>query len=265
MFSPQQELGMLAAYNGGEPIPSILQRFGSSESHLFKIRNRYGVAVRKDLPRTSRLGPELEREIIAAYRAGRSLSELGRDYGCCLETIRKILKRHGVERRRRGALAKRFTAEQVAGFAERWAAGESQYSIAKSLGLTKSQIGRLLRDIDQTPEVRSARGAKHGSWKGGRVPLGAGYVGVRLERDDPLREMAHSGGYVLEHRLVVARSLGRPLRQGETVHHINGIKDDNRLENLQLRNRDHGSGKVSRCADCGSHNLVDAPLAEASV
>lgn len=39
---------------------------------------------------------------------------------------------------------------------------------------------------------------------------------------------------VLEHRTVVEAALGRPLRKSEYVHHINGIRHDNRLENLQV-------------------------------
>ena len=61
-----------------------------------------------------------------------------------------------------------------------------------------------------------------------------GYVRVWTAPDDPLGSMGDRDGYVLEHRLVMARHLGRPLLPQETVHHIKGERGDNRLENLKL-------------------------------
>lgn len=97
------------------------------------------------------------------------------------------------------------------------------------------------------------RGSLNVNWKGGRKQHHSGYVALLVGKDHP---MAKAGtGYALEHRLVMSEAIGRTLRSDEQVHHINGDRSDNRLENLQLMQRFHGTGGAYRCCECGSHNV----------
>ncbi len=86
-------------------------------------------------------------------------------------------------------------------------------------------------------------GAKHWRWNGGQCKRKDGYIKVLLYPDDFFFPMADPKGYVWEHRLVVARALGRCLESWEIVHHkgtkypsnSRENKSDNRYpENLEL-------------------------------
>ena len=77
---------------------------------------------------------------------------------------------------------------------------------------------------------------RSGSWKGGRRENKKGYILI-LKKEHPF---CGKSGYVFEHRLVMEEKIGRFLEKDEIVHHKNGKKNDNRIENLKLmKNREH--------------------------
>lgn len=72
--------------------------------------------------------------------------------------------------------------------------------------------------------LKSPKGKNHYNWKGGKTITTHGYIQLHV----PGKK------YQLEHRLVMEKYLGRKLKKGENVHHKNGNRQDNRIENLEL-------------------------------
>jgi len=99
---------------------------------------------------------------------------------------------------------------------------------------------------------------KHPMWKGGTCMTSRGYRMIKK----PDHPRADKRGYVREQVLVMEQYLGRHLTKEEVVHHINHIKTDNRIENLQLfsSHAEHISKghnrrqemENRRCCICGS-------------
>lgn len=203
-------------------------------------------------------------EVLAAkYRAGATAVELAATVDASAVTVLAALRLLGVEIRRPGQSAdgspkRLLRGEKAATVARRYAAGESSSRLAAEYGVAVPTIVGTVRR-EGVPIRTQPVGSGHHSWKGGRIVNSQGYVAVRIPPDDPMRSMGQNG-YVLEHRLLMARHLGRPLRRSETVHHRNGDRKDNRMENLQLRNGPHGKGFAARCAACGSTDIIFDPI-----
>lgn len=129
-----------------------------------------------------------------------------------------------------------------------WKEGLSVPDIAERLRVTHSVIRYTMLKYNipkrsktdaallayETGRLKPLRGSQHGEWNGGRIKYPDGYVWVRIYEDNPYYSMARWNGYVAEHRLVMAQHLGRCLTKEEIVHHKNHIRDDNRIENLEL-------------------------------
>lgn len=85
----------------------------------------------------------------------------------------------------------------------------------------------------------NSSGRNRGSWKGGRFYSSQGYILILK----PEHSRARSNGYVLEHIYIMSEHIGRDLLPDENVHHKNGVRDDNRLENLELWSKSQPAGQ----------------------
>ena len=87
---------------------------------------------------------------------------------------------------------------------------------------------------------RKRTGSDHPSWKGGKNLNYYGYVRISQYGHPRASKV---GSYVLEHHLVMEGFLGRYLLPGENVHHLNGDRGDNRIENLELWSTSQPAGQ----------------------
>jgi len=144
---------------------------------------------------------------------GKSLTEIGDICGVAFQTVHKWLKKNNIPTRDWSTKGMKFSGRKL--------------TQEQKDHLSKIHTGKKLSTEHKEKVVKAlskywVKGEKHHSWKGG-ITSGDGYILVMQD-----------GEYVREHRLVMEKHLGRKLKPEEQVHHINGIRHDNRIENLQL-------------------------------
>ena len=188
-------------------------------------------------------------DLIREYveKPGASVAAACRALGVCRATFKKALARHEfvvLPERQFGHRMTDFPQLRDRGWLEAQLQTRTMQSIARELGTSSGNVSDHVRrhglrwpDYDRTEAIKAGlqkagirTGASAANWRGGRVKTASGHIYVQ----QPSHPYCNKNGYVMEHRLMMEQHIGRLLTKSEVVHHRNGFKADNRLENLQL-------------------------------
>lgn len=256
--NPVSDQQIITCYAQDHSIHKVAVALGIGTSTVHRALTKHGIP--RDGLEEWRLGVTkfrgAEADILKAYESGMTMSELGDIFGpASTYAFKHAIRRAGGRLRASpAALVRNGELERIK---ELHASGMGQMPISLAIGRSQSFVSSVMRrnGISSHHYV----GERHGRWNGGRTKAGE-YWRIKVSPEDPMSSMANQSGYVLEHRLVMARHLGRVLLPTETVHHINGDGMDNPIENLELRQGKHGKHVVMCCQDCGSRNIGPVPL-----
>lgn len=215
----------------GLSVQQIARRVKTGNSAVSSVLREEGIEARfGGLNR--RFKGEQVTTIVREYLAGASTTELARAYGGSDTVITNTLRRAGIQLRPKGAAF--WTPERLQQVRKLHLLGNSQETIARKIGVSQPAIGNRLRQMGLISRPPAVRRESHPSWNGGRTLTKKGYVRVKLpDEDRHLFPAAPVSGYVLEHRLMMARHLGRPLLPDEEVHHRRS-RGENQIAHLEL-------------------------------
>jgi len=249
---------VLEQYKQTQSGNQIAKRLGLAPRTVYKVLHDAGIHVpgwTDEKPTRRKFDAETEAKIVADYVAGMSWIQLEKKYGSGQFAMRAAVRRAGLKLRDHGGQRRRVYDGEAARMVLLYQQGLSQQQIATLFEAGQTVVSRVLRKHGIKSRA-GKNGSESAAWRGGITQNAQGYIMQHVERTSPFWQMASRSGYVMQHRLVMAQSLGRPLLDSESVHHINGDRTDNRIENLQLRQGKHGTGTVMCCADCGSQRIV---------
>jgi DNA-binding CsgD family transcriptional regulator len=168
--------------------------------------------------------------MIGLYKEGLTTREIGRQLNLGKTTVWNYFRKAGIDRS--------VKYERIIKLYEQ---GLSSLDIGKKLNITSGAVtihlrkAGVVRSLSEAGKLavkqgkRNLTGSANGNWKGGRYIEKDGYVKVK-SYDHPRGQKSQH--YVLEHILVWERVHKRFLPDGWVIHHINGVKTDNRPSNL---------------------------------
>ena len=160
----------------------------------------------------------LEREYWVKYL---SILQIAKEVGCSREIIRWYLKKYNISRRTQSEAMK----------GNKNGLGNKNMLGKHHTEETKRKISEANSNPSEVTKRRKSEKMKgnKNAWKGGKRKDREGYIHIY-----ELDHIYANCGYVLEHRLIVEKYLRRYLKPTEVVHHINEIRDDNRIDNLMV-------------------------------
>lgn len=245
-------------YAEGMTGEQVAAKLGVGRQTVYNILHELGVPRR--LPEQRRK-PGLDEQTIREYYLERrwGCPTIAKKFGVSPAVVENRLREYGIEPRGHSLFSdERLSKENL----HRLYVVDALpvKTIAEMLEVSAPTIFKYigLWGIPLRTRAQQARENRksHPKSRGARWVNSAGYVMVSyVTESGSIRKLP-------EHRRVMEIKLGRILTSREQVHHINGDKTDNRVENLQLRQGSHGSGVVHRCNSCGSHDISAVEIAE---
>jgi hypothetical protein len=172
-----------------------------------------------------------DREILRkVYRQQGSLNKTAKYFGVSKKLILNYMKKFGLSRNKNTQnIPIQIDLDKLKKFLDE---GLRAYEIAEKFGISHTTLQRICNKHNIVLD----------RYHNGKTKKDSGYILVYK----PNHPRADKHGYVPEHTLIMEKHIDRYLNDNEVVHHINGIKDDNKLKNLQIMDVDEHKKYHSR-------------------